>query len=111
MTVEVDPQLVDRLSANTGAAAVRVVNADDPEALASGLRAAKAAIYRLPHPEEPEDPLPSFAAISEAGTDSVLRFDIADAEAYPGLVEQVVAAIASALNDAGVSGTLTAAEA
>ena len=68
------------------------------------LGAARTALFAVRHPHEPTDPPPSFVSDVEPRTDGAeLWFDIADAEASPGLVEHVLEAVVAALTQAGVS--------
>lgn len=68
--------------------------------IVEALRRARQAILRIPHPEEPDDPFASFASevtSSEAGW--TFSVDMADAEAYPGVLEAVLAAVVEALEE------------
>lgn len=87
---------------------VEIRDSPDPDGASAGLMAARKALFTIPHPEEPSDPLPSFASEIEVGQRGpTFWFDIADAEAYDGLLDQVVSALAGALEAAGVEGRLT----
>lgn len=72
------------------------------------MRRARAAIFEVPHPEEPSDPLPSFASSVELvdGAPS-FWFEAADAEAYDGLIDQVISLVVAALESSGADGLLT----
>ena len=106
--LEIDPAFREKLAASTGAAQV-VVRSADVDAAVRGLRRARTALFQIPHPEEPEDPLPSYAsAVAADETSARFRFDIADAEAYTGLIDQVADAIIAALEAEGVDGHLAA---
>lgn len=61
----------------------------------------------IPHPEEPDDPLPSYVSAVEVTDDGArLTIDFADAEAYDGLLERVLDAVLEGLLRAGVDGGL-----
>ena len=108
MGVEVDPDLLGYMAANSGACTL-VLEASPPEAAVRGLRAACRAVGAIPHPEEPSDPLPSHISAPEATVDGAhCTLDIADAEVYDGLLETVVQAVLDALAGEGIlSGRLT----
>jgi hypothetical protein len=106
--VEIAAGLVEYMASSTGAIHVELRGAGDPESAVRALTAARGAIYRIPHPEEPSEPLPSFASDVTATDDgATFWFDAADAEAYDGLLDQVAASIAAAIDEAGVGGRLT----
>jgi hypothetical protein len=108
MAIEVDDGLLDYMAGSTGALHLVLRDTDDPDLALEAMRQAKAALFTIPHPEEPDDPLPSFASAVTAGAAGVtFWFDIADAEAYEGLLEQVLATVVRALEKSGVSGRLT----
>jgi hypothetical protein len=105
--VRVQDGFADYVAASTGAVIVELRDTGDPDAAKRALIAARRALFAIPHPEEPDDPLPSFASEVEVhDTGASFRFDIADAESYDGLVDEVIAALVSAIETEGVDGTL-----
>lgn len=105
--VDVADGLVDYFASSSGAAHVEL-RTPDHEGAVRGLTAARRALFAIPHPEEPDDPLPSFASdvtVSEQG--ATFWFDAADAEEYDGLLERVVDALREAIEREGVDGSLT----
>jgi hypothetical protein len=106
--IVVDDDVVASMAASTGACWI-VIECADAASARGAVDAARAAVWTIPHPEEPEDPLPSFVSDAEDRPGgSSFWFDMADAEAYDGLVEEVltaivVAAAASGLRDARIT--------
>jgi len=100
--------LVAYIAEHSGAAQVVLSGVEDSEAAQHALAAARAALFTIPHPEEPGDPLPSFASDVSVGPGGpTFWFDIADAEAYDGLIDRVVQVMTAAIELAGVDGVLT----
>lgn len=108
MAVIVDPELLDHIAAHSGSCTFLLQDVP-PEDAVRGLRAAARAVATIPHPEEPEDPLPSYVSSVEVTAGGAgFTIDIADAEAYDGLLERVLDAVLEGLGGAGVdSGVLT----
>jgi hypothetical protein len=112
VTVTVDPGLVAALAASSGNAQVELRDSSDPDVARRAMQAARAAVYTVPHPEEPDDPLPSYVSEVEDGPRGPrFSIDMADAEGYEGLIERVVATMSAAIDSAGGDGTLTSPEA
>jgi hypothetical protein len=109
VSITVDEGLVARMKANSGACHVQLQGAADAEVARLAMTKARQAVLRIPHPEEPSDPLPSFASnVVDSGSGPQFWFDVADAEAYDGLVETIVDTMVLAVREAGlVSGQLT----
>jgi len=106
--IRVDPGLVDYIAESSGAAHVQLQDAEDPEVAVAAMRLARSAVFSIPHPEEPDDPLPSFAsAVTMAEGGPTFWFDIADAEVHDGTLRQVVKAMVTALDAAGATGWLS----
>lgn len=108
MTVIVDEGLAAHIAANSGAAHIALVGCPDPDLARRAMVAAAKAVFTVPHPEEPDEPLPSFASgveVDDEGT-ATFWFDAADAEAYEGLCEAVVAAMRAAVDATGATGRL-----
>ncbi len=91
---------------SSGAIHLQLREAADVGEAAEAMRKARAALFKLPHPEEPDDPLPSFASpvVLESGGPT-FWFDIADAEGD--VLEQVLRTVTTELTEAGASGFLT----
>src|SRR5438874_641240 len=91
VSVTTDDGLLDRMKASTGVCRVQLREAVDPADAMLGLARARRAIFGIPHPEEPSDPLPSYASeVVDTGGGPQFCFDVADAEAYEGLVERIL---------------------
>lgn len=103
----VDPMLLDYMADHSGSCTfvLREVPADKARL---GLQRAGEAVAAIPHPEEPDDPLPSYVAPVDVADDGSARLtiDIADGEAYDGLLERVLDAVLDGLAAAGVAGGL-----
>lgn len=108
MALVVDPDLLDYMASHSGMCTF-VLKDLSPEAAVRGLRSACRAVGAIPHPEEPEDPLPSYMSAPEpTGDGARCTIDMADAEAYEGLLERVLQAVLDALAAEGVAdGLLT----
>jgi hypothetical protein len=109
MGVTIADGLLEHLRGSSGSQSLQLRGAPDPEAAARGMRAARRALYTIPHPEEPSEPAPSFASgVEDAGGGPQFWFDISDAEAYPGLLEKVLDIVVAARTSSGVeTDTLT----
>lgn len=104
--LQVAPGLADYIASSSGAVQLRLegstVNGFE------GMRLARSAIFEVPHPEEPSDPLPSFASTVKIVDGAPgFWFDAADVEAYDGLIDQVIAVTVAALESSGADGLLT----
>ncbi len=107
MPIVPHPDLLSHWKRHTGSCTAQVQHSADVEHARDGLVRAAAALRRIPHPEEPDDCLPSFVSeVRDADDGPLITFDIADAEAYDGLVEQVLEAVLTALASAGTDGVL-----
>jgi hypothetical protein len=108
MAIEVEAGLAEHLAETSGSAHFELRDFGDAGAAAAAMEQAKRAVFSVPHPEEPDDPLPSYASDLPT-TNPAIGFwiDMADAEAYDGLIDQVVAKVVSALDEAGIDGRLT----
>lgn len=108
MPITVAPRLVEYLETRSGSCEVVVRAATDQPALDEGLRLAANALFQVEHPEEPGEPFASFSQVSSDG-EPRLRFDMADAEAYPGVMAATIGIIVRSLTEVGVAdGVLTA---
>lgn len=71
------------------------------------MRQAANALFSVPHPEEPDESLPSFVSgVTMGARGPTFWFDIADAEVYDGLLEQVLETVVQALEQADATGLL-----
>ena len=85
------------MAASSGAVHVELRGVEEDVARRA-LRAAREALFTIPHPEEEEDPLPSFASDVSAGERGpTFWFDIADAESYDGLIDWVIEVMCDAI--------------
>jgi len=106
MALVVDPGLLDYMASNSDSCTF-VLKDMPPEAAVRGLRSACRAVGSIPHPEEPGDPLPSYMSVPEpTGDGARCTIDMADAEAYEGLLEQVLQAVLDGLAAEGLPGGL-----
>jgi hypothetical protein len=74
-----------------------------------GLSRGRADVLAIPHPDEPDGPFASFASDVEAGARGPgFWVDMADAEAYDGILEEALERVLRALDDCGLrDGCLT----
>lgn len=108
MTIRVDDELAEYMAQSSGAIHFELRGADEKVAL-RGLRQAKQSILRVPHPEEPSDPFAPFASDVAPGPNGPgFWVDMADAEAYDGILEEALGRVLAALVQSGVTeGCLT----
>jgi len=102
MTVRVVPEMLAYLRANSGGIVI-VVSGTPPAAVGSGLRTARRRISAIHHPEQPDEAFPSFVGEAvEINGGWSLSLDMADAEAYDGILEALRDVVVTALEEAGV---------
>lgn len=100
--------LIEYMSENTGHVEVQLRDAPDADLAVVAMEAARKALFGIPHPEEPDDPLPSTVGEVRTGERGpTIDFDIHDAEVYDGLLETVVLTLKAAIEAAGGDGTLS----
>lgn len=105
MAIRVVEDMLDYMTANTGACTMQlrdVAGADGREAM----ERAGDAVSGIEHPEEVSEPLPSFVSVTEIEGAVAITLDIADAEAYEGLVERVLSVLVDAIEAAGITDAL-----
>jgi hypothetical protein len=108
VAIEVDAGVLEAMRANTGA--IRLLIVSDTESISGALQDACRRIFDIRHPEEPDDPFASWVGpVEPAGDGWVLSLDMADAEAYDGILEAVLHSIVEALEGAGVADAVVAA--
>ena len=101
VAIDVDAGVLEAMRANTGAIRLLVVSGDDD--IRGALHDAVTRIFQIRHPEEPDDPFASWAGpVERSGDGWVLSLDMADAEAYEGILEAVIRCVVEALEAAGV---------
>lgn len=106
MAIVVDPGLLEYMASHSGSCTFVLSGVPEAEAV-EGMRSACRAVGSIPHPEEPEDPLPSYmSGIAASGDGARFTVDMADAEGYDGLLERVLDAVLEGLAAAGVDGGL-----
>jgi hypothetical protein len=108
MTVGVSPALRERLIATDGTCGVVLRGGDPLRLVEDALRASRAAILTVRHPDEPDDAFVSY--VSELTTLAAGRgftFDAADVTAYPEVADLLVSALLDGVKASGLrSGTL-----
>ncbi len=106
MTVTVHEQLLANLCQGGGVFVLR--GASDEERAATAMRAAARAVASIPHPDEPDDPLPNFvSAITRSAEGPSFSIDVKDMlDDNAPLARQVVTAVVVALDVAGTDGEL-----
>jgi len=106
MGIEVDERLLDYMAGSLGAIHLQLRGAGDPERAAAAMGRARKALFAIPHPGEPDDPLPSYVSPITFDLDGpTFWFDIADAGGN--VLDEVLRTLTSALAEAGATGSLT----
>ncbi|HET7486886.1 MAG TPA: hypothetical protein VFJ85_03095 [Acidimicrobiales bacterium] len=106
--VRMSPGLIGYMAGAGGSIHVELRHASDPAVALRAMQEARTALFDVGHPECADEPLPSFASRVVAGERGpTFWFDAADVDAYPWLVDQVVAALAAAVDGAGGDGVLS----
>ena len=98
MTIHVEDGLLPYLRRSCGGIVLHVSGAADPTAVRKGLAAAMNRIASIRHPDEPDEP---FAKLLTSN-DSEIHAELPDADAYDGILEEVLASVVAGLGDAGV---------
>jgi hypothetical protein len=71
------------------------------------MKAARRALLTMRHPDEPAEGLASYASpVVRGDRGASFTFDIADAEAYEGLIENLIACVVGAIAEAGIDDAL-----
>ncbi len=98
-----DPDLI------SGGALDFVVTGAESGPARRGLETAVENVFQIPHPDEPEDPLPNYASdIVDRPDGAEVWFDIADYAEEPEILQHVVEAVVRGLTTAGITdATLT----
>lgn len=109
MAVTARDGLFDYMAEHGGACRLQLIGADDPERALAGMQAAARAVGRLPHPDEPTEPLPNWisgVALDDDGP--AFTIDVKDSFRIRAIAERVVAGTLNALADEGIDqGVLT----
>lgn len=83
---------------SSGAIYVELRAATETDAALRALRRARTDIFRIPHPEQRNEPFASFVSEVEPGPRGPgFSFDMTDAEAYEGILEEALERILIAL--------------
>lgn len=98
-----EDDLVTYVAEHSSAVALVVDGASDGVAVSAALRRAAARILRIPHPREPDTPLPNWCEVLHEDGVPVLHLDMKDEAHYAG---RVVAIVLDELRSAGVDGEL-----
>jgi hypothetical protein len=109
MAIEVDDGLLDHMRQSSGAIEFELRRAADAGTAQRGLSRGRADVLAIPHPDEPDGPFASFASDVEPGARGPgFSVDMADAEAYDGILEEALERVLLALDDSGLrDGCLT----
>ncbi|MEU8425546.1 hypothetical protein AB0C15_32195 [Micromonospora sp. NPDC048835] len=95
--------LIAYVTEHCSAVALALHDATDQAAGIAALRRAVRAISRIPHPDDPECPLPSWCSVLVEDAVPVFRLDLKDESRY---AEQVVRIILDELDAADINGRL-----
>ena len=103
MTIRVDDELLGYMRESSGAIHFEVRGASDTETVVRALRQARRELFSIPHPEEPSDPYAAFASdVEPTPRGHGFWVDMADAEAYEGVLEDAFQRVLVALAENGV---------
>ena len=102
-SVDVDERMLAYMRANSGHVSF-VVRGGPVDRVRSALELARRRVARIRHPEEPAEQFASFISGIEALDDGGWSFsvDLADAEAYEGILERALDGVVSALKEASL---------
>jgi hypothetical protein len=102
-SVDVDERMLAYMRANSGHVSF-VVRGQPAERVASALEVARRRVAGIRHPDEPDEQFASFISGVEALDEGGWSFwvDMADAEAYEGILELALDCVVSALEEAAV---------
>lgn len=103
--IDVDGMIVAYMKEFSGGCHLVIECPDIPAAQAAAAAACRA-LCGIPHPEQPEDPLPSHAWVLDHPEGASIDFDMHDAEGYDGLVEHVLVVMLEAMVVSGLSDAL-----
>lgn len=98
-----EADLIAYVTEHCSGVALALQDTTDQAAGIAALRRAVLAVGRIPHPDESEDPLPSWCTVLVEDAVPVFRLDLKDAGQY---AEQVVRIILDELDAAGIDGRL-----
>ncbi|MGC9670298.1 hypothetical protein ACNTMW_27610 [Planosporangium sp. 12N6] len=98
-----EADLTAHLAERPGQAVFVLRRAGDDETAMAALRRAAAAVRAIPHPDEPDEPLPNGVDVLPGDDGPTLHLDLQDHAEY---ADRVVAAIVAALDESGVDGHL-----
>jgi hypothetical protein len=109
MPIRVDRNLSAYMRASSGAIHFEVRDPSDPDIASRGLCRARTDVLAIPHPDEPDGPFASFASDVESAMHGPgFWVDMADAEAYTGILEEALERVLIALDASGLQeGCLT----
>ncbi|MFG1918389.1 hypothetical protein [Micromonospora sp. NPDC048898] len=98
-----EADLIAYVAEHCSGVALALHDATDQAAGVAALRRVVRAVSRIPHPDDPEDPLPSWCTVLIEDAVPVFRLDLKDESQY---AEQVVRIILDGLEAAGIDGRL-----
>lgn len=106
MTIRVKPGMLEHMRLHSGAMRFIVEEASDPEAAVRAVDEARRRVAAIRHPEEGEQHASCISGIEPEPTGPSFWVDMADAEAYPGVLEEVLETVVGALEDSGLEDAL-----
>jgi hypothetical protein len=105
--VQAEDDIVLKMEDQSGACRFLLRDTSDGDAAHAAMERAAEAVFNVPHPEEPDEPLPNYAsAVTETADGPSFWIDCKDELDDPDTAAAVVTAIVGALDDAGVDGLL-----
>ncbi|HET7486388.1 MAG TPA: hypothetical protein VFJ85_00565 [Acidimicrobiales bacterium] len=102
-----EDDIVERMESESGACRFVLRGATDPAVARAAMQRAAEAVFTVPHPEEPDEPLPNFAsAVTDTEDGPSFWIDCKDELEDPDIAQAVVDAMLGALTAAGADGVL-----
>jgi hypothetical protein len=102
--ITVRSDVPEHIARNGSACLLRLESADPPDALEAALEVAAEALYKIPHPDEPEDGLPNLSTVRRTVNGPMIFFDIKDqGEEF---AAEIIEVLQRSLDASGVSGVL-----
>lgn len=106
VTIRVNPRMLEHMRLHSGAMRFVIEEASDTDAALRAVDEAGRRVAAIRHPEEGEQYASFISGIELEPTGPSFWVDMADAEADPGVLEEVLETVVSALEDSGLEDAL-----
>lgn len=105
--VRAEDDIIERMENQSGGCRFVLPGTEDSALARAAMQSASAAVFKVPHPDEPDDPLPKYASgVTEMADGPSFLIDCKDMLDDPDTAQAVVDAMLGALNEAGANGVL-----